>query len=138
MIVDATGLVMGRLASVVATQLLAGNEINIVNAEKAIITGRRESIYEEYFVCRDRGHKERGPYFPRRPEMIMKRTVRGMLPYKLKRGRDALSRLRIYIGVPRDLSGQQFEQPQAAKVRGASSANFIELGDLSKRLGAHF
>jgi large subunit ribosomal protein L13 len=47
MIVDATGLVMGRLASVVATQLLAGNEIKIVNAEKAIITGRRESIYEE-------------------------------------------------------------------------------------------
>jgi large subunit ribosomal protein L13 len=138
MIIDATGLVMGRLASVVATQLLAGNEINIVNAEKAIITGRRESIYEEYFACRERGHKERGPYFPRRPEMIMKRTVRGMLPYKLKRGRDALSRLRIYIGVPRDLSGQQFEQPQAAKVRGASSANFIELGDLSKRLGAHF
>ena len=138
MIVDATGLVMGRLASVVATQLLAGNEINIVNAEKAIITGRRESIYEEYFACRDRGHKERGPYFPRRPEMIMKRTVRGMLPYKLRRGRDALSRLRIYVGVPRDLSGQQFEQPQAAKVRGASSANFIELGDLSKRLGAHF
>jgi large subunit ribosomal protein L13 len=138
MIVDATGLVMGRLASVVATQLLAGNEINIVNAEKAIITGRRESIYEEYFACRDRGHKERGPYFPRRPEMIMKRTVRGMLPYKLRRGRDAMSRLRIYIGVPRDLSGQQFEQPQAAKVRGSSSANFIELGDLSKRLGAHF
>ena len=58
MIVDATGLVMGRLASVVATQLLAGNEIKIVNAEKAIITGRRESIYEEYFACRDRGHKE--------------------------------------------------------------------------------
>jgi len=138
MIVDATGLVMGRLASVVATQLLAGNEIKIVNAEKAIITGRRESIYEEYFACRDRGHKERGPYFPRRPEMIMKRTVRGMLPYKLRRGRDALSRLRICVGVPRDLSGQQFEQPQAAKVRGASSANFIELGDLSKRLGAHF
>jgi large subunit ribosomal protein L13 len=138
MIVDATGLVMGRLASVVATQLLAGNEIKIVNAEKAIITGRRESIYEEYFACRDRGHKERGPYFPRRPEMIMKRTVRGMLPYKLKRGRDALSRLRIYIGVPRDLAGQQFEQPQAAKVRGASSSNFIELGDLSKRLGANF
>jgi large subunit ribosomal protein L13 len=138
MIVDATGLVMGRLASVVATQLLAGNEIEIVNIEKAIITGRRESIYEEYFACRDRGHKERGPYFPRRPEMIMKRTVRGMLPYKLKRGRDALSRLRIYVGVPRDLSGQQFEQPPAAKVRGTISANFIELGDLSKRLGANF
>jgi large subunit ribosomal protein L13 len=138
MIVDATGLVMGRLASVVATQLLAGNEIKIVNIEKAIITGRRESIYEEYFAARDRGHKERGPYFPRRPEMIMKRTVRGMLPYKMKRGRNALSRLRIYIGIPRDLEGQKLEQPLAAKARETSSTTFIELGDLSKRLGANF
>jgi large subunit ribosomal protein L13 len=138
MIVDATGLVLGRLASVTATHLLAGDEVKIVNAEKAIITGRRESIYEEYFASRDRGHKERGPYFPRRPEMILKRTVRGMLPYKLKRGRDAMSRLRIYVGVPSDLSGQQFEQPPAAKVKGEVSANYIELGDLSKRLGAHF
>ncbi len=138
MIVDATGLVLGRLASVTATRLLAGDEVKIVNAEKAIITGRRESIYEEYFACRDRGTKERGPYFPRRPEMILKRTVRGMLPYKLKRGRDAMSRLRVYVGVPGDLSDSQFEQPLAAKVKGAVSANYIELGDLSKRLGAHF
>jgi large subunit ribosomal protein L13 len=138
MIIDATGLVMGRLASVTAKQLLAGDDIKIVNIEKAIITGRRESIYEEYFAARDRGHKERGPYFPRRPEMIMKRTVRGMLPYKLRRGRDALSRLRIYIGIPRDLAGEQFEQPKAAKIRGAVSADFIELGVLSKRLGANF
>ena len=138
MIVDATGLVLGRLASVTATRLLAGDEVKIVNAEKAIITGRRESIYEEYFACRDRGTKERGPYFPRRPEMILKRTVRGMLPYKLKRGRDAMSRLRVYVGVPNDLSDSHFEQPLAAKVKGAVSANYIELGDLSKRLGAHF
>ncbi len=70
--------------------------------------------------------------------MILKRTVRGMLPYKIKRGRDALSRLRIYIGIPRDLAGQQFEQPPAAKIRGASNDKYIELGDLSKRLGANF
>jgi len=138
MIVDATGLVLGRLASVTATLLLAGDEVKIVNAEKAIITGRRESIYEEYFACRDRGTKERGPYFPRRPEMILKRTVRGMLPYKLKRGRDAMSRLRVYVGVPNDLSDSHFEQPLTAKVKGEVSANYIELGDLSKRLGAHF
>jgi large subunit ribosomal protein L13 len=138
MIVDASGLVLGRLASVTATKLLAGEEIKIVNAEKAIITGRRENIYEEYFAARDRGHKERGPYFPRRPEMILKRTVRGMLPFRLKRGRDALSRLKVYIGVPSDLEGLAFEQPPAAKVKGAVSSNYIELGDLSKRLGSNF
>lgn len=70
--------------------------------------------------------------------MILKRTVRGMLPYKLKRGRDAMSRLRVYVGVPNDLSDSHFEQPLTAKVKGEVSANYIELGDLSKRLGAHF
>jgi large subunit ribosomal protein L13 len=138
MIVDATGLVMGRLASVAASRLLAGEEIHIVNAEKAIITGSREGIYAEYGQARARGSKERGPYFPRRPEMILKRTVRGMLPYKMKRGRDAMSRLRIYIGVPRELKGMQFEQPEGAKMRLASNNKYIELGDLSRRLGANF
>lgn len=138
MIIDATGLVLGRLASVTASRLLAGEEINIINAEKAIITGNKVSIYSDYGQARARGTKERGPYFPRRPEMILKRTVRGMLPYKLKRGRDALSRLRIYVGIPRELKGMQFEQPDGAKMRTAGTLNYIELGDLSKRLGAHF
>ena len=137
-IVDATGLVLGRLASVAAKSLLAGEEIKIVNAEKAIVTGRRESIYSEYGHARARGTRENGPYFPRRPEMILKRTVRGMLPYKLKRGRDAMSMLRVYIGVPRELSGMQFEQPEGAKMRQRSTINFVELGEVSKRLGAHF
>lgn len=138
MIVDATGLVMGRLASVAASRLLAGEEIHIVNAEKAIITGNREGIYADYGHSRTRGSRERGPYFPRRPEMILKRTVRGMLPYKLKRGRDAMSRLRIYIGVPREFKGMQFEQPEGAKMRATSNNKYIELGDLSRRLGANF
>jgi large subunit ribosomal protein L13 len=71
-------------------------------------------------------------------DMIMKRTVRGMLPYKMGRGRDAMSRLRIYVGVPRELQGMQFEQPEGAKMRQANSINYIELGDLSRRLGANF
>ncbi len=137
-VVDATGLVMGRLASVTAKKLLAGEEIRIVNAEKALVTGGKESIFAEYGQTRDRGHKERGPYFPRRPEMILKRTVRGMLPYKMGRGRDAFSRLRIFVGIPRELKGMQLEQPTAAKMRTESNNKYIELGALSRRLGANF
>ncbi len=137
-VVDATGLVMGRLASVTAKKLLAGEEVRIVNAEKALVTGGRESIFAEYGHTRDRGHKERGPYFPRRPEMILKRTVRGMLPYKMGRGRDAFSRLRIFVGIPRELKGMQLEQPTAAKMRTESNNKYIELGALSRRLGANF
>jgi len=139
MIVDATGLVLGRLASVAARQLLSGEEVYIVNIEKAIVTGRKEKIFEDYGHARERGSRENGPFFPRRPDGIMKRTVRGMLPYKLKRGRDAMALLRIYVGVPRELQGKQFEKPTAARMRRENSTiNFVELGDLSKRLGANF
>ncbi len=104
-VVDATGLVLGRLASVTAKSLLAGEEVKIVNAEKAIITGAKEQIFGDYGQTRARGAKERGPYFPRRPDMILKRTVRGMLPHKMRRGRDAMSRLRVYVGIPREFQG---------------------------------
>ncbi len=137
-VVDATGLVLGRLASVTAKRLLAGEEIRIVNAEKALVTGGKDSIFSEYGQTRDRGHKERGPDFPRRPEMRLKRTVRGMRPYKMGRGRDAFSRLRIYVGIPRELKGMQLEQPPAAKMRTKSNDKYIELGALSRRLGANF
>jgi large subunit ribosomal protein L13 len=137
-VVDATGLVMGRLASVTAKSLLAGEEVKIVNAEKALITGEKNSIFADYGHSRERGHKERGPYFPRRPEMIFKRTVRGMLPYKMRRGRDAFSRLRIYVGIPRELKGMPLEQPTAAKMRSENNNRYIELGTLSRRLGANF
>ncbi len=137
-VVDATGLVMGRLASVTAKSLLAGEEIKIVNAEKAIITGGKEHIFGDYEQTRARGTKERGPYFPRRPDMILKRTVRGMLPHKMRRGRDAMSRLRVYVGIPREFQGMPLEQPAQAKMRDANNNRYIELGVLSKRLGASF
>jgi large subunit ribosomal protein L13 len=137
-VVDATGLVLGRLASVAAKSLLAGEEIKIVNAEKTLITGRKEFIFSDYGQTRTRGGKWRGPYFPRRPEMILKRTVRGMLPHKMKRGRDAMSRLRVYVGIPREFKEIEFVELDGAKMRTASNNKYIELGALSKRLGANF
>lgn len=138
MIVDATGLILGRLASLAASELLKGEEINIVNAEKAVISGQRDSIFREYYAVIARGSREHGPHFPKRPERILKRTVRGMLPYRSKRGREAMSNLRVYVGVPSEFLGLPTEQPDAAKLKGLSRANYIELGELSKRLGSNF
>ncbi len=137
-IFDATGLIMGRLASITAKRLLAGEEVRIVNAEKAIITGNRERIFGDYGHARSRGSKEKGPFFPRRPEMILKRTVRGMVPHKMGRGRNAMSRLRVYVGMPREFKDMKLEQPDGARMREASNNRFIELGTLSKRLGSNF
>lgn len=41
-----------------------------------------------------------GPYYPKRPDRIFKRAIRGMLPYKTEDGREALSNVRVYVGNP--------------------------------------
>jgi len=138
MIIDASGMILGRLASVTATSLLAGEEVRIVNAEKAIISGRKVSVYREYTEMRDKGSTEKGPYFPRRPERILKRTVRGMLPHKKKRGRDALSRLKVYVGVPTEFKGMELERLASADMKRLGTGKYVELGNLSRRLGSNF
>ncbi len=87
---DADGLILGRLASTVADILLkstrAGNsdQVVIVNAEKAVVSGKPSSVFAIYHDKYALNHARKGPYFPRMPDMILKRTVRGMLPYQAK------------------------------------------------------
>jgi large subunit ribosomal protein L13 len=138
MIIDASGMILGRLASLAATELLKGEEIAIVNAENAIISGQRESIYREFEVMSNIGSTEKGPHYPKRPERIMKRTVRGMLPHKTKRGRDAMSRLKIYVGVPSEFEGMEMEKPKAAKMTRLGTAKYVKLGDVSRKFGSKF
>ena len=109
---NAEDKVLGRLASVVAKQLItakkAGEDtrVIIVNAEKAIVTGKRSTILSDYRAKYELNHPRKGPFFPRMPDQILTRTVRGMLPYQThSRGRNALRSLRVEIGTPSDLSG---------------------------------
>ncbi len=134
-IVDATNMVMGRLASKVAKDLLSGEEIVIVNAEKAIITGNKDYIVDKYSLLREIGTPRKGPRYPRMPDRILKRTVRGMLPVKKPSGKNAYERLKVYIGVPREYAGKNFEVYEDAKNK--KLKGFITLKELSKHLGAN-
>ncbi|MGB9636076.1 MAG: 50S ribosomal protein L13 [Thermoplasmata archaeon] len=138
-VIDATGKILGRLCSEVAKLLLDGEEVVVLNAEKAIITGSRRQIIENYLKKRAAGNvrKRKGPFFPRMPDRILRRTVRGMLPYaKSKRGREAYRRLKVFIGVPPEyLSYKQVSVPEAV---GEGKVKFMSLGELSKELGAEF
>src|SRR5256886_10862490 len=103
--IDATGHVVGRLASVLAKRLLNGEEIVVVNAEKAIVTGKRSVVFQEYRTRHQRGSTASrmrgiGLAYPRRPDLILRRTISRMMPYQQPRGRDALKRLRVYLAVP--------------------------------------
>jgi large subunit ribosomal protein L13 len=139
-VLDATDQVLGRFASVVAKRLLKGEEIHVVNAEKALITGGRTALFEEYYQKTHMGStasrmRGKGPYYPKRPDRILHRVIRGMLPYQTPHGRAAFKRLRVYMGVPTEVAGQPAERvAEASEVR---TARFIRLGDLSRRLGAN-
>ncbi|MEA1984057.1 MAG: 50S ribosomal protein L13 [Euryarchaeota archaeon] len=137
-VINADGLIMGRLASIVAKRLLEGESIHIVNAEKAVISGSKVTTFREYEEIRDMGTREFGPYFPKRPERILKRTVRGMLPYKRARGRDALASLKVYVGVPEELKGSEFTTVEGADMNRLSSSKYLRIGDVSHKLGSNF
>lgn len=140
-VLDATDQVLGRFASVVAKRLLKGQEIHVVNAEKALITGGRSALFEEYLIKTHMGStasrmRGKGPYYPKRPDRILRRAVRGMIPYQTPHGRAAFRRLRVYVGVPPEVAGQPTETVAAAST--VRTARFIRLGELSERLGARF
>jgi len=104
-IVDATNCIAGRLATVVAKLALEGRRVVVLNAEKAIITGDFNMILNWYKkkLSEWRTHynpEKAGPKIPRRPDRILKRIIRGMLPRKQWRGRMALKRIRVYMGIP--------------------------------------
>ena len=102
-IIDAANAPLGRIASYATKQALLGNLVSIVNCNNALISGRKKSILEEYREARARGGSAlKGPNFPKSPERIMKRTVRGMLKYKTGRGRDALKRVLCYNDLPQE------------------------------------
>ena len=137
-LINADGLIVGRLSSIVAKKLLEGDEVMIINAEKAILSGAKATTFREYQEAFVRGSKEHGPYFPKRPDAILKRTIRGMLPDKTQRGKDSMARLRVYIGTPSEFDGQPAVTLEQASVNRLSSYKYMQLGELSKLLGAKF
>jgi len=135
-IVNAEGLILGRMASKVAKKLLNGEEVIIVNAEKTILSGKRKSKIAEAKEFLEVGAPERGPFHYRRPDRIVRKTVGGMLPIRQPKGKNAFARLRVYMGIPEELKNQKtetFTEAQATKLKGPS----FTLGELAKEIGWH-
>ena len=132
-IIDAQGAVLGRLCTAVAKRLLKGEELAVVNAEKAIVTGKKAMIKEHYKHEREVGTYRKGPFYPRMPDRMVKRTVRGMIPYQEPHGRAAYKRLKCYIGVPKEFQGQTFEKITEAEKH---PAEFMTMQEIAHFLGA--
>ncbi len=137
-VVDASGQVLGRLASIVAKLLLLGWRVHVVNAEKMVLSGDPTMVVQAYKrtvlgVRSHYSHKWR-PKRPRSPQRLFKYAVRGMLPKHNRRGREALSRLRVYVGVPKELEGREkvrFPEADASRL----GRSYVELGRVAYELG---
>jgi large subunit ribosomal protein L13 len=106
LVIDGTNMVFGRLASQVAKKLMLGEEVHLVNAEKMIIRGNPVEITGRYRIKRtlkNKGTPEHSPVWSKVPHMLVKKMIRGMLPRKTLRGIEALHRLRVYTGNPKNL-----------------------------------
>jgi len=133
-IVDADGLILGRMASVIAKRLLKGEEIAIVNAEKAVLSGRKKNKVAEAKEFLEVGYPEKGPFHYRKPDRMVRKTVRGMLPHKQYKGKQAYKRLKVFIGIPNEFKDKQMETIADAKAE-KLRCPYLTVGELAKEIG---
>jgi len=135
--IDATNQIAGRLSSKIAKLVLSGKRVVVVNAESALISGSRTSVinqWKERLELSSRVNPIYGPIHPRRPDNILRRMVRGMVPRKKPKGAAAMKRLRVYVGVPSGVDASKvtkFEDATATR----PTPVYVTVGDLSKSLG---
>lgn len=126
-VINAENRVLGRLASEIARKAQDGESIRVVNSEKAVISGDTEEVISDYRQKYERGSKYRGPHFPKRPDKILKRTVRGMLPDNKDFD------VKAYLTVP-----HEFDEVEEVDVKSGDelhNRNYVKLGDVSKAIG---
>lgn len=128
-IIDGSGIVMGRLASFVAKELLKGEEIVVINCSNVVITGNKKMIEEEFLEKRSRyGSSQKGPIQHKTSEKIVKRAIRGMLPnHREGRGRESFKKIKCYNNVPKEFEGKDFiKLKQGKKVKTNKVKEFVK------------
>ena len=136
LILNSQMCILGRIASAVAELAMDGNNVAILNAEKIVITGGENQIINKYQDRRNLG-SDSGPFYPKRPDKIVKRSIRGMLPYKQAEGREAFNRIRVYIGIPPAFDGNgKVPENKRVTMNPSKHKDFVEIGEVSEALGA--
>lgn len=134
-IYDAENQIVGRMATTIAKDLLNGEKVVVVNCEKSVLAGKAKFKEKFYGDRVKRGNPAHGPYFPRQPDGIFRRAVRGMLPWQKSNGRKAYRNLDVFIGVPSGVKKDSMQKINVADA-GRLKIKYVKLGDLSEMIGA--
>ena len=132
--IDATNLILGRLASYAAKKAQLGENVDIINCEAAVITGNKKTTLKDYKEKLQKGSRTRGPFTPKRADRFVKKAIRGMLPYKKENGKNALKRIKCYIGTPENLKGKP-EQLKKMALSKLTVMKYITVKEICKTLG---
>ncbi len=135
MIIDGKNLIAGRLASFAAKQALFGNEVNIINSELVIITGSKKVVVGKQKERQARGHPYKGPFVPRREDKLLRRMIRGMLPYKQSRGMVAFKNVKCHMGIPDEFKDKPVTEVKGANITKTQTLKYIRLAEVSKLIG---
>ena len=135
MIIDASDMILGRLASYVAKKALLGEKVDVVNCEKAVLTGNKKSVFADYKRRNERGTRPtKGPFMPKMPDRFVRRCIRGMLPYKQEKGIKAFKRVMCYIGIPDEFKDEKIETLDNFNVSKVPSLRYIYIGEICKSM----
>jgi large subunit ribosomal protein L13 len=112
-IINGEDLIVGRVASYVAKNILKdGEEYYIYNAEKMVFSGNMKNLLAKYVMRRalkNKANPEHSPHWPKRPDFLVKRIIRGMLPYDKPRGKTIYKKIKVFIGDDDKLNGVKLE-----------------------------
>ena len=136
-VIDGKNAVLGRLGSLVAEKIMNGEDVVVLNCESIVITGEKETVFADYKARFDRGEckSRKGPFYPRRADLLFKRCVRGMIPWTTTSGRDAYRRLHVFVGTPKQFEDCEKERPAEANRK--ITGKYTTLGAVSKFLGSN-
>jgi large subunit ribosomal protein L13 len=133
-IIDATDAILGRLATYAAKQALLGEEVNVINSEKAVVSGAKKEVLAKFRQKFARGVPSKGPFVHRHPERLVRRTIRGMLPYKVPRGAAAYKKVMCYVGEPENFKGKETKSIAGTKAK-LPNTKYVTILEISKNIG---
>jgi len=136
-VVDGSNCISGRLCSKVSKLLLQGNRVSVVNAEKVMVSGNKYEVIESYkkrLEVSSVTNPINGPFHPRRPDTIITKMIRGMVPKRKSSGIESFKRLRVYIGVPNELKNSTMKIFDDTKITRQESF-YISMSDVAKQIG---
>mmetsp|Transcript_17939 Transcript_17939/g.43125 ORF Transcript_17939/g.43125 Transcript_17939/m.43125 type:complete len:202 (-) Transcript_17939:41-646(-) len=139
-LIDCRDHLHGRLCSVVAKELLAGQKIILVRCEEMVISGslvRNQTKYQQFRNKRMNTNPSRGPFHFKSPSRMVWRTIRGMVHQKTARGQAAIGRLSTFEGIPHpyDKMKRQVIPTALRVVRLKPTRKYTKMGDLANNVG---